>query len=97
MLINQPLDKPRQTCHTIYIETNTVITVKQRKILFSDATGNIDDIIEDQLGQVMTRFEAFVRDDNIPSATCLYQEYADWIESEEGENVSYLLLDRIKN
>jgi hypothetical protein len=72
-------------------------TAKQRKILFSDTTGNIDDIIADQLGQVMTRFEAFVRDDNIPAAACLYQEYADWIESEEGESVSYLLLDRIKN
>ena len=82
----------------MYIDTNqSMISTRQRKNLFRDTTGNISDIIDDQLTQVMAQFESFVREDNIPAATCLYEEYAEWIESSEGEDVSYLLLDRIKN
>jgi hypothetical protein len=68
--------------------------LSQAKKYFKQPSKYVTQIIEYQLEQVEGKFEQFV-ETNPGNALAIYQEYAEWIEAEEGDDYGYTYLERI--
>jgi hypothetical protein len=52
-------------------------------------------LIQDQLERMEVQFDQHLKDENLGDALAIYQEYADWIDAEEGDPYGMMLLERI--
>ena len=65
------------------------------KRLFKDPISNAADLIQDQLERIEVQFDQHCSNNNPQSALALYQEYCEWIEAEEGDNMTFVSLERL--
>jgi hypothetical protein len=63
--------------------------------LFAEPTKHANDLIQDQLERMEVQFNDHCKNDNPGAALAIYQEYADWINAEEGDPYGMMLLERI--
>lgn len=63
--------------------------------LFSNPANNANDIIQDQLERMEVHFDRHCKDDEPGNALAIYQEYAEWIDAEDGERYGFMLLENI--
>ena len=62
---------------------------------FQDPVKHANDLIQDQLERMEVQFNHHVKTENHANALAVYQEYAEWIDAEEGEKYGFLLIDQI--
>jgi len=71
--------------------------LNQRKLtrFYRNPANHAGDIIQDQLERVEVQFDAHCHHNEPGNALAIYQEYQEWIDSDEGDNNELLLLQRI--
>jgi hypothetical protein len=63
--------------------------------LFAEPTKHANDLIQDQLERMEVQFNRHCKSDNPGDALAIYQEYAEWINADEGSTYGMMLLERI--
>jgi hypothetical protein len=62
---------------------------------FQDPIKNVDKIINDRLEWGADRCEYLSQHSNREDALALYQEYEEWVNTDDGDPYGYLILEQI--
>lgn len=62
---------------------------------FQDPVKNVDKIINDRLEWGADRCEYLAQHSNRENALALYQEYEEWVNTDDGDPYGFLLLEQI--
>lgn len=65
--------------------------------LFRDPSKHANDLIQDQLERMEEQFNLHCKNDQPGNALAIYQEYAEWINAEDGETYGFMLLENISD
>ena len=63
--------------------------------LFSNPANHANDIIQDQLERMEVHFDRHCANDEPGNPLAIHQEYAEWIDAEDGERYGMMLLEYI--
>ena len=63
--------------------------------MFAQPTKYANQIIEDQLERMEVRFDQFLDAKDAGNALAIYQEYSEWIETEEGQPYGFMQLSSL--